>query len=190
MTPNQRSPAALRLAAVVQKDDFLAHAGTPPAPGDELATQYPLSLAQMDVGQAQEAVFLVPADEVGGRFVLASEVVAALRGELQAFMHFLKEKGSLVTELLSSSTRDQAIRKMTQALLDAAYNAPSRSWMTPLPTGRQIVIAPSELVESVGFETICRVAHERAIRTAQASGLPYNTQALAHYQSTRPMETA
>lgn len=190
MTTSERSLAALRLAAAVQTDDFLAQVDAAPAPGNDPAPHYTLSLALMDVGQAQESVFLVPADEVGGRFVLASDVVAALRGELQAFMHYLKEKGSLVTELLSSSTRDQAIRKMTQALLDTAYSAPSRSWMTPLPTGRQIVIAPTAVVESVGFEMICRVAHERAIRTARASGLPYNTQALAHYQSTRPMETA
>ncbi len=144
----------------------------------------------MDVAQAQEAVFLVPAEEVAGRFTLASDVLAAFRGELQAFFRYLKDRGQLLTELLSATARDQAVRQLASNMLDEAYRAPSRAWMTSLPTGRQVVIAPSELVATMGFERICQVAHERAIRSAQTAGRPFNAQALAHYQSVKPMETA
>ena len=164
-------------------DPFLA-AAVQPLPDPEF------SLAELDIHQVHEAVFMVPADEVGGRFSLSSDVMSALRGEIQAWLQYLRDKGNLLTELLSATARDQAVRQMIQRLLESAYNSPSKSWMTALPTGRQVIIAPSSLFEVVGYEGICRVAHERAIRTAQANGRPFNHQALSRYQASRQMEVS
>jgi hypothetical protein len=170
-------------------DPFLADAvgpsGTPDASKDT-PKEVLFSLAELSVVQAQDAVVLVAADEVAGRFALATDTMAAFRAELQAFFRFMKERGRLLTELLSVTARDQAVRQMMQNMLDTAYGAPSRSWMVGLPTGRQLVIAPRTLVATLGFERICQVAHERAIRSAQEAGRPYNSQALAHYHSGRP----
>lgn len=154
----------------------------------EALTENGFSLAELSVAQAQDAIFLVPADEVAGRFALAGDVVSAFRAELHSFFRYLKERGQLLTELLSVTSRDQAVRQLSQNMLDAAYGSPSRSWMVGLPTGRQFVIVPSALVATIGPDRICNVAHERSIRAAQSAGQPFNAQALAHYQSIRPSD--
>lgn len=168
-------------------DDFLASALAPATP-ERLSASF--RFAELDMRQVQDALVVIPADEVGEGFCLSADVLAVLRGEIQAWFKSLREQGQMVTDLISASVRDLRVRQITQRLLEAAYKAPSHSWMTGLPTGRQIVIAPTSVVEIAGFEGVCRVAHERAIRTAQAHGRPFNTQALSHYQSLRPMETA
>lgn len=156
--------------------------------GSPNVPQNPVSLAEMDLQQAQDLIFIVPADDEGGKFTLKSDASALLRAELQAWLQQLRDAGKLLTELISTSARDQNVRQMTQQLLAAAYAAPAKCWMTALPTGRQLVIAPATVVERVGFEGVCRVAHERAIRVAQACGKPFNSVALAHYQNQKPRE--
>ena len=115
-------------------------------------------------------------------------MVSAFRAELHAFFRYLKERGQLLTELLSVTSRDQAVRQLSQNMLDTAYGSPSRSWMVGLPTGRQFVIVPSTLVAAIGIDRICQVAHERSIRAAQSAGQPFNLQALAQYQAIRPAD--
>lgn len=169
-------------------DSFLSSALEPDAPARlEAAFRF----AELDIRQAQEVMVIIPADEAAtGGYSLNVDVLAALRGEIQAWFKALRDQGLMVTDLLSVSVRDQSARQVIQRLLDKAYKAPSKAWMTALPTGKQIVIAPSAVVNSVGFEGVSQVAHERAIRTAQACGKPFNSQALAHYQSLRPAEMA
>lgn len=169
-----------------ESDDFLSSVLAPPAPVQLTAA---FKLAELDVQQAQQVMLVIPADDEGGHFSLSSEILSMLRGEIQTWLKTLREQGHMVTELLSASARDQSVRYIAQKFLTIAYGMPSKAWMTTLPTGRQVVIAPSSVVNQVGFEVVCRVAHERAILTAQAHGQPYNTQALMHYQSARPMET-
>lgn len=159
-------------------DPFLA--------GDD---QRPLTFAELDARQASEVVLIVPAASSSGRFSLTPEVLSLLRTEVQAWLRVLRERGLVVTELISASVRDQSVRSIIDRLLEVAYKAPSRAWMTSLPTGRQVLIAPTELVDSLGVDSLSRVAHENAIRNAQARGLPFNAQAWAHYQSMSPNET-
>ena len=182
----------LKKPAAATVDSFLAGAANPALEAVEVAsaalTETSFSLAELSIAQAQDSIFLVPADEVAGRFALASDVVAAFRAELHAFFRYLKERGQLLTELLSVTSRDQAVRQLSQNMLDAAYGSPSKSWMVGLPTGRQFVIVPSTLLAAVGIDRICQVAHERSIRAAQSAGQPFNLQALVQYQENRPAE--
>lgn len=182
-------------SAFAAVDSFLAEAASPSAQAVEAVevaslalTETSFSLAELSVVQAQDAIFLVPADEVAGRFALASDVLAAFRAELHVFFRYLKERGQLLTELLSVTSRDQAVRQLSQSMLDTAYGSPSKSWMVGLPTGRQFVIVPTTLLASVGIDRICQVAHERSIFAAQSAGLPFNTQALARYLANRPAD--
>ena len=146
-------------------------------------------LAELSVRQAQEAICIVPAEELDGRFVLASDAVASLREELHQFFRFLKEKGQLLTELLSATARDQAVRQLSQNMLDSAYKTPSRSWMVGLPTGRQLVVVPSSLLDAIGPECVCQVAHEKAISEARSASQPFNSQAFMHYQASSPRDS-
>ena len=173
--------------ALEESDDFLKQALGSTGPGRlETASKF----AELDVQKAQDAVLIIAADDVAGRYSLSSEILAVLRSEIQTWLKVLRDQGDMAQQLQSSSARDQCVRQVAQKLLDVAYEAPSKSWMTMLPTGCQVIIAPSAVVHYVGFEGVCRAAHERAIRTAQANSQPYNTQALMHYQSARPMEMA
>lgn len=150
-----------------------------------------VQFAELDVWEAKNIVLVIPADEAeGGGYALNPEVLATLRNEIQSWLRALRERGIVVTELISISARDQSVQAITKKLLDVAYALPSRSWMTMFPMGRQVIIAPSSVVNSIGFDTVCRVAHESAIRTAQSSGKPYNVQAFHHYQSLKEREAA
>ena len=147
-----------------------------------------LQFASLDADEVSDVILIIPANDDGHTFVVDPEVMTGLRGEIQAWLTLLRTQGQMVTELLPLSVRDQSSRKIVSQLLDVAYKAPSRSWMTTLPTGKQLVIAPSHVVSTVGFDGICRVAHKAAILAAQAAGEPFNARALSHYQITSPVE--
>lgn len=148
------------------------------------------ALAEMDVQEAQESILLIPAAIEADRFVLESDILSVLRGEIQLWLKMLRDQGQMVTDLMSSSVRDQSVRHIARKLLDEAFATPAKSWMTMLPTGKQVVIAPREVVGAVGFDLICKLVHERAIRTAQAHGRPYNARALTYYGNAKPGENA
>lgn len=147
-----------------------------------------LDFASIEPEDVSEAILIIPANDDGRGYVVDADVMTGLRGEIQAWLALLRQQGQMVTELLPLSVRDQSSRKIVSRLLEVAYQAPSRSWMTTLPTGRQLVIAPSHVVNTVGFEGICRVAHKTAILGAQAAGRPFNARALSQYQAASPVE--
>lgn len=147
-------------------------------------------LAELDVQQALDSVMVLPAHQASGCYVLESDVLLLLREEIQAWFKNLRELGVAGTQLSSPTARDQNARLIAQTLLDAAYATPQKAWLALLPTGRHLVIAPSAVVNALGFDLVCQVTHQRALLAAQSHGQPYNVQALQHYQSVRPMEPA
>lgn len=152
--------------------------------------QVGLQFALIEPEEVGEVILVIPANDDGQHYVVDPEVLTGLRGEIQAWLALLRQQGQMVTELLPLSVRDQSSRTIVSQLLGEAYRAPSRSWMTTLPTGRQIVIAPAHVVNTIGFEGICRVAHKTAILAAQAAGEPFNARALSHYRASGPVEMA
>lgn len=174
-------------------DDFLASALTNQAlatgvTGVPAASQV-LQLAEIDPVDVAEVLMIIPAHDDGQKFTVDSDVMSGFRGEIQAWLAMLRQQGLMVTELLPLSVRDQSARKIVSHLLDTAYQSPKKSWMTMLPTGRQLVIAPSHVVNTIGFDGVCRIVHKTAILAAQAAGLRYNDSALSYYQASGPVET-
>lgn len=176
-------------------DDFLASALPAPTAAaalESLSTGVPptnlLQFAVIEPEDVGEVILIIPANDDGQGYVVDPEVMTGLRGEIQAWLALLRQQGQMVTELLPLSVRDQSSRKIVSRFLEVAYSAPSRSWMTTLATGRQLVIAPAHVVNTVGFEGICRVAHKAAILTAQAAGEPFNARALSQYLAAAPAE--
>lgn len=167
-------------------DDFLASALKPSAANLSATFKF----AELEAHQVPDVMVVIPAEIVNGKFSVDTDTLSGFRGEIQNWLRALREQGQLVTEMLSASVRDQSVRQIVFKLLDAAYCSPTQSWMTTLPTGRQLVIAPSRVVNAVGFDALCRIAHEKAIRTAQAHGQPYNSQALSLYQAARPSQAS
>lgn len=142
-----------------------------------------LTFAELSPSVASETIVVIPAKEAGGVLDLDTETRSTLRAEIQNWIQCMKNSGQLLTELMSPSIRDQFVTKTVQHLLENAASAPSRTWMLGLPTGRQIVVIPESLYESVGFMQVCREAHEKAIRMAQSLGLAYNAEALVQYSA-------
>lgn len=91
-------------------------------------------------------------------------------------------------ELSSPSMIDVYLNTAARALIEEAQTAgvcstPGAHWFVRLGDVGMVLFADEPRLMAVGADFLVALAHEKAIRTAQQAGRPYNSQALAAYDA-------
>lgn len=146
---------------------------------------YP-SFAELDANTARTALVVVSIEHTAGQWIPDEDSVDTLRAEMHDWLKHCRDTGQMLVELMSVSVRDVCVKRASDLLVQTAAKQPHNSWMTGLPTGRQILLLPRARLDALGFDKLCSLVHSRAILTARAAGKPFNAAALLGYGEAVP----
>ena len=133
------------------------------------ASDYAVLLVIRGNGPASSPGELAPVDRI------------TLRNEVVGWVDVIRGRG--VGDLMSATARENSVSTLIEHMLHEMARSQSQVWSTTLPTGRQIIGAPADLVEAVGKERIIQVVHRRALELARHAGNAHNQHALVSYEA-------
>ena len=205
-TENMNETSVIKASAGKFEDDFLsevlparsaaAGGAAPPAtmPVDPVVSSSAQSddlpaaacwsdAAAAGVDELAQTTLVLRADaDSQGRYSLDPEQSAMLRQELGAWLDSIRRSPELAGTLLSSVVRDQVARRAVQDLLAAAQTSTTQVWASCLPSGRPVVIATAQGLDSVDRDTLVRRMHHQALAALRDAELPHDEGALSGYE--------
>jgi hypothetical protein len=139
--------------------------------------------AAAGVDELAQTTLVLRADaDSQGRYSLDSEQSAMLRQELGAWLEGIRRSPQFVGALMSPAARDQVARRAVQDLLAAAQTSATQVWASCLPSGRPVVIATAQGLDSVDRDTLVRRMHHQALAALRDADLPHDETALSGYE--------